>query len=56
MAPQLWGAWGAEAEVLSAVLIGTTVVVCLLRGLPVVVEFVATARALHPGGAPGGRR
>ncbi len=42
--PELWAHWSAILETVTSVLIYASVGVCLLRGAPVVAEFVATNR------------
>ena len=53
-APMLWLQWGAAATDITALLIWSSVVLCLARGIPVVAEFVTERQVLglrH--GAPG---
>lgn len=42
--PALWAAWAETFAVVTTVLVGASVALCLLRGLPVVVEFVVDQR------------
>ena len=45
--PAFWAEWSAPAGIATAVLLYATVLVCLLRGLPVLVEFAVQHRAFH---------
>lgn len=38
--PQTWAQWSAQLQAVSSVLVLATVGMCLVRGLPVIVEFV----------------
>lgn len=50
--PALWALWSGALERVTAGLVMATVVVCLLRGLPVVVEFAMSAEiAVRPLGS-----
>jgi CDP-diacylglycerol--glycerol-3-phosphate 3-phosphatidyltransferase len=56
LAPELWAAWSDRLEAVTAVLVAASVLVCLLRGAPVVLEFMQRSGVLRPGvgrrGAP----
>lgn len=41
LAPRWWQRWGEPCETMADGLIGASVVLCLLRGVPVVAEFLA---------------
>ena len=41
--PALWAAMSGRLQTVSACLVGASVALCLLRGLPVVIEFVIRA-------------
>ena len=45
--PELWAASSAELETVTAVLVPASVSVCLLRGAPVVIEFLMAQRNLR---------
>lgn len=45
-----WSQWAAPAQVVTMVLVLASVVVCLLRGVPVIWEFVADRRVFVPEG------
>jgi CDP-diacylglycerol---glycerol-3-phosphate 3-phosphatidyltransferase len=47
--PELWAAWSDPLEVVTAVLVVASVVVCLVRGAPVVIEFVRRSGVLSHG-------
>ncbi len=47
LAPDFWLAWQGAIETLTAALVHAAVVMCLLRGLPVLVEFVVVRRDLY---------
>lgn len=49
LAPQLWADWSGALEAVTAVLIAASVLVCLARGAPVVVEFVRGSGVLQQG-------
>lgn len=51
-----WQRWGDICETVTGGLIGASVALCLIRGIPVVAEFVADQRFLRPGGATLGPR
>lgn len=38
--PEVWATWAPQIDVVSALLVYASVVMCLVRGVPVVVEFV----------------
>ena len=38
--PQTWAHWSTQLQAVSSVLVLATVGMCLVRGLPVIVEFV----------------
>lgn len=42
--PELWGRWGGLLSAISSVLVYLAVLICVLRGLPVVGEFVYAER------------
>jgi CDP-diacylglycerol--glycerol-3-phosphate 3-phosphatidyltransferase len=56
LAPELWSAWADTVEAVTAVLIAASVAVCLVRGAPVVLEFVhrsgGVQRGLHRRAGP----
>jgi CDP-diacylglycerol--glycerol-3-phosphate 3-phosphatidyltransferase len=47
LAPELWARWSALLETVSTVLIAASVIVCLVRGAPVVIEFISRSGALR---------
>jgi CDP-diacylglycerol--glycerol-3-phosphate 3-phosphatidyltransferase len=49
LAPNLWAAWSMHLQAATGVLVGASVFVCLLRGLPVVVEFAQRTGGLRQG-------
>jgi CDP-diacylglycerol---glycerol-3-phosphate 3-phosphatidyltransferase len=55
--PGLWRAWSDPVEVVTAILIVASVMVCLVRGAPVVIEFIhrsgAASHRLTRRSAPG---
>jgi CDP-diacylglycerol---glycerol-3-phosphate 3-phosphatidyltransferase len=55
--PELWAAWSDPVEVVTAILIVASVIVCLVRGAPVVIEFIhrsgAASHRLTRRSAPG---
>lgn len=44
LVPEMWSAWQASLQVLTMVLVYASVALCLVRGLPVVAQFVAEAK------------
>ena len=50
--PSLWAAWSGVFEMITATLVAASVVLCLLRGLPVVVEFVVDQKVFGKGRGP----
>lgn len=44
LAPGFWEGWGWLMNAIGTVLIYTIVILCILRGMPVIVEFLATQR------------
>jgi CDP-diacylglycerol--glycerol-3-phosphate 3-phosphatidyltransferase len=55
--PELWAAWSDPVEVVTAILFVASVIVCLVRGAPVVIEFIhrsgAASHRLTRRSAPG---
>jgi CDP-diacylglycerol--glycerol-3-phosphate 3-phosphatidyltransferase len=49
VAPELWAAWSGLLEAVTAVLVDASVFVCLVRGAPVVIEFVHRSGVLGHG-------
>jgi CDP-diacylglycerol--glycerol-3-phosphate 3-phosphatidyltransferase len=47
--PQWWAAWSEAVEAVTAVLVIASVIVCLVRGAPVVIEFMSRSGVLSPG-------
>jgi len=54
--PALWSRWSAAAEPITGILVFASVFLCLLRGFPVVAEFVVTQRVFARGQATAGTR
>lgn len=50
--PAIWQAYGAEARLIADLLIYASVLMCILRGLPVIAECVATQRPRKPVSRP----
>ncbi len=50
LAPALWARWAAPAALVADVLVYVSVTLCLVRGLPVVAEFLARQALSLPGG------
>jgi CDP-diacylglycerol--glycerol-3-phosphate 3-phosphatidyltransferase len=46
--PERWAAWSKPVDAVTAVLVIASVIVCLVRGAPVVIEFVRRAGASSP--------
>jgi CDP-diacylglycerol---glycerol-3-phosphate 3-phosphatidyltransferase len=45
VSPQTWAAWSEPAQIATQLLVAATAALCLLRGLPVVTDFVAVCGA-----------
>ncbi len=57
LVPALWSEWSGVLSTVGAILVYTAVLICILRGLPVVTEFVYEERdSLMPKSAHGVRR
>lgn len=52
--PALWAEWAGALAVATGVLVYATVLVCVLRGLPVLVEFAVEHKVFQPGQATRG--
>ncbi|HXV24305.1 MAG TPA: CDP-alcohol phosphatidyltransferase family protein [Alphaproteobacteria bacterium] len=46
--PETWAQFGGPARWIAVVLVYASVVICLLRALPVILEFLSVARASRP--------
>ena len=47
LAPELWAEWGALLAGIGLALVYLAVAICILRGLPVVMEFLQQQRSAH---------
>ncbi len=48
LAPQAWAGFSGAAQTIAALLVYASVAVCLLRALPVILEFLVAARPSRP--------
>lgn len=50
LAPAWWSRWGVATEALAAGMVYATVAICILRGVPVIAEFLADRRIFEKDG------
>ncbi len=48
LAPAFWGDWSGPAGMITIILVYASVVVCLVRGVPVIVEFAVQHKVFSP--------
>lgn len=54
--PGLWATWHGMFNLVTAALVGISVTICLVRGLPVIIEFAMGSGLLGPHSTAGDRR